>query len=122
MRITNQGSGAVDNNSLAVVDAVPSNTAFYVLDSGAAGSGPIAFVNGTPSSSLTYTYAALTSPADDLEFSNDGGVSWTYQPTPDANGCDPAITHIRVRPQGSMAAAGGSGNPWFELRFRVRVN
>jgi hypothetical protein len=122
VRITNQGSGAVDNNSLAVVDAVPSNTAFYVLDSGAAGSGPIAFVNGTPSSSLTYTYAALTSPADDLEFSNDGGVSWTYQPTPDANGCDPAITHIRVRPQGSMAAAGGSGNPWFELRFRVRVN
>jgi hypothetical protein len=122
VRITNQGNGAVDNNTLAVVDAVPANTAFCVLDSGAVGSGPVAFLNGTPTSSLTYIYTALNSPADNLEFSNDGGTTWAYQPTADANGCDPAITHIRVRPQGSMAAAGGSGNPWFELRFRVRVN
>jgi uncharacterized repeat protein (TIGR01451 family) len=122
VRITNQGNGAVDSNTLSLVDAVPANTAFYVLDSGAVGSGPVAFVNGTPTSSLSYTYTALNSPADNLEFSDDGGTTWTYQPTANANGCDPAITHIRVRPQGAMAAAGGSGNPWFELRFKVRVN
>jgi hypothetical protein len=39
-----------------------------------------------------------------------------------ANGCDPAVTHIRVRPKGTMAAASGAGNPFFEVSFRVRVN
>ena len=42
-------------------------------------------------------------------------------PVPDANGFDPAVTHLRVRPLGTMAANTGAGDPWFELRFRVRV-
>jgi hypothetical protein len=122
VRLTNQGAGAVDTNTISIVDAIPANTAMYVLDIGGAGSGPIAFTNGSPSSTLTYTYAALNSPTDNLEFSNNGGTTWTYSPSPNAAGCDPAITHIRVRPQGTMAASTGAGNPYFEIRFRVRVN
>jgi hypothetical protein len=122
VRLTNQGAGAVDTNTISIVDAIPANTAMYVLDIGGAGSGPIAFTNGSPSSTLTYTYAALNSPTDNLECSNNGGTTWTYSPSPNAAGCDPAITHIRVRPQGTMAASTGAGNPYFEIRFRVRVN
>ena len=59
LRLTNQGSGTVDNNTVAIVDAVPANTALYVQDLGVAGSGPLAFTNGTPSSTLTYTFSGL---------------------------------------------------------------
>jgi trimeric autotransporter adhesin len=122
LRITNQGSGSVDSNTLAIVDAVPTNTALDVRDAGAAGSGPVVFVNGTPASGLTYAYTALNNTTDSLEFSHDGGATWTYVPTPNANGCDPNVTHIRVRLQGAMAGSSAGGNPYFELRFRVRVN
>ena len=122
LRITNQGSGSVDNNTVAIVDAVPTNTALFVQDLGGAGSGPVAFTNGAPTSALTYTFSGPGNAGDDLEFSNNGGTSWAYTPVANANGCDPAVTHIRVRPKGTMAAASGAGNPFFEVRFRVRVN
>ena len=32
LRITNQGAGSVDNNTVAIVDAVPANTALFVQD------------------------------------------------------------------------------------------
>lgn len=122
LRITNQGAGGVDNNSMTMVDAIPANTRLYLGDVGGPGSGPIAFVNGSPSSGLTYSFTGLGSLADNLDFSIDGGVSWGYVPTADADGyATAAITDIRVRPQGAMAGASG-GNPWFEIRFRVRVN
>jgi parallel beta-helix repeat protein len=122
LRITNQGTGSVDNDTVAIVDAVPTNTALFVQDLGGAGSGPVAFTNGAPASALTYTFSGLGNGTDDLEFSNNGGTSWAYTPVANANGCDPAVTHIRVRPKGTMAAASGAGNPFFEVRFRVRVN
>lgn len=122
LRITNQGAGAVDNDTIAIVDAIAANTALYVLDTGAPGSGPVEFIDGTPTSALTYTFSGLASGADDVDFSNNGGTTWTHVPTPDANGCDPAVTHLRVRPQGTMAGASLGGNPYFELRFSVRVN
>jgi len=122
LRVTNQGSGAVDSNTVTIVDAVPANTAMFVQDLGVAGSGPVAFTNGTPTSALSYTFSGLGNGGDDLEFSNNGGTSWAYTPVADANGCDPAVTHIRVKPKGTMAGATGAGNPFFELRFRVRVN
>jgi parallel beta-helix repeat protein len=120
VRVTNQGTGAVDNNSVIVSDLLPANLKMFVGDLGAAGSGPVAFVNGTPSSTLTWTFTALNNLTDDLDFSNDGGTTWTYVPTADANGCDAAISAIRMRPKGTMPGQGG-GNPNFDLRFRVVV-
>jgi hypothetical protein len=120
VRVTNQGAGALDNNSALVVDAVPLNTKLFVGNLGAPGSGPVLFTNGAPSSGLTWTFTALNSATDDLEFSNDNGATWTYTPTADADGCDVAVTTIRMRPKGTMPGNGG-GNPYFELRFRVRV-
>jgi trimeric autotransporter adhesin len=89
---------------------------------GAAGSGPIAFANGTPSSALTYSFVGLGNGGDDVELSNNGGTSWTYTPVANASGCDPAVTHIKSEAEGTMAAASGAGNPYFEVRFCVRVN
>jgi len=120
LTVTNQGAGPVDNNSVAIADPIPANTCMYVNDINGAGSGPVQFVNGTPSSALTWTFSALNSTTDDLEFSNDNGATWTYVPTAGANGCDVAVTDVRMRPKGTMPASGG-GSPNFQLRFRVVV-
>ncbi len=121
VQVANQGAGAVDNNSMLVVDKIPANTRMFVGDLGAPGSGPVQFINGSPSSALTWTFTALNSNTDDLEFSNDGGVTWTYVPVPDTAGGDAAITDIRMRPKGLMPGQ-SSGNPSFQLQFRVLIN
>ena len=91
--ISNSG-GLGDPNSVFVSNAVPANTDLRVVDIGGAGSGPIAFLDGASTSSLTYTFVSLGSAADDLEFSSDGGTTWTYTPVANPAGCDPAVTAL----------------------------
>jgi len=102
--VSNPGTYTVDNNSVIIVDATPANLQLYV-NNVPGGTGPVLFQNGTPSSSLTYTFTSLASTTDDVDFSNDGGVTWTYVPTPNASGVDPNVTHMRITPKGSMAAS-----------------
>lgn len=104
---------APTSNSVIVTDAIPSNLSLFV-GAYAPGPGPILFTPG--SSGLTYGFTSLASNADDLEFSDNGGASWTYMPTADADGVDPAITHVRIRPKGAMAP--GSS---FTINLRARV-
>jgi hypothetical protein len=120
---TNSGAGAVDNNTTILVDAIPANTALYVNNVGGAGSGPVAFTNGTPSSGLTYTFTSLASTTDDVSFSNDGGTTYTYTPAPDANGVDANVTHIRINPKGIFAgdSVAGAPSPNWTVSFRVRI-
>ena len=99
--------------SVIVTDAIPSGLALFV-GTYAPGPGPVAF--GTGTSGLTYNFAGLASSSDDIAFSNNGGASWTYVPTPDANGVDAAVTHVRINPKGSMAP--GSS---FTINLRAQV-
>ena len=110
----NGGLVAADANSVFVLDAVPANTDLFVGDLGGAGTGPVAFA--ALGSGLTYTFTSLASATDDVGFSSDGGATFTYGPTPNANGVDPAVTHIRINPKGSFNAASS-----IQLQFRVRV-
>ncbi len=111
--------GPADANSIVITDPIPPNTALFVNDIGVAGSGPVLFTQGSTSSTLSYTFTSLSSTTDNLSFSNNGGTGWTYIPTAGANGCDPAVTNIRINPQGTFI--GGSPNPSFQLTFRVCV-
>ena len=120
--IANQGAGLVDNDSVIVTDSIDAGLCMKVTDLGAAGSGPVAFQDGTPSSNLSYSFVSLGNATDDLEFSSDGGASFTYTPTANGLGCDPAITDIRILPQGVFAADTGSGPPQAEFTFRALVN
>jgi len=108
-------SYTVSGNSLSISDVTPVNSQLIVADFGGAGSGPAEFAAGA--SGLTYSFTGLASPGDDIEFSNNTGLSWTYAPTPNADGADPAVTNVRVRPQGIMAAGSSAS-----LRLRYRVN
>jgi uncharacterized repeat protein (TIGR01451 family) len=113
--VSNTGAGPVDNNTVIIVDPIPANTDLFVNDLGGVGSGPVAFADGAPSSGLTYTFTSLANAADDVSFSNDGGATYTYVPTPNGNGVDPAVTHIRINPKGIFV-----GNSGFQVTFRIR--
>lgn len=115
MRVTNSGAGTVDNNTLIVTDPIPANTELFTGN--LSGGAPFIFTDGTPTSGLSCAFVALNNLADCMDFSNDSGATWTYVP----NGTfDSAVTNIRFSLSGSMNGTGG-GNPYFELKFRVRV-
>jgi hypothetical protein len=116
--------GPADNNSIIITDPVPANIALYVSDIGGAGSGPVMFIQGSTSSTLSYTFGpilGLADPADDVDFSNDNGTTWTYVPVPGTDGCDSAVTDLRVNPKGIFVGNPTPPNPSFNLKFRVCV-
>jgi len=113
LTVTAPSSTAPTAGSVIVTDAIPVDLSLFV-GTYAPGPGPILFAAG--SSGLTYGFTSLSNNADDLEFSNNGGASWTYAPAADANGVDDSITHVRIRPKGAMAP--GSS---FTINLRARV-
>lgn len=111
---TSPASYTVTNNSIILGDATPTNTALVVTNIGGAGSGPAAFTAG--STGLTYSFISLSNTTDDIEFSSNNGTTWTYTPVAGGNGTDLAVTNVRLRPRGTMAA---SSTLAFRLRYRV---
>ncbi|NOT17561.1 MAG: right-handed parallel beta-helix repeat-containing protein [Sulfuriferula sp.] len=118
LKVSNSGPGTA--TALVTTDPIPLNTQLFVGDLGVAGSGPIAFIDGTPVSGLSWTYTNLASTTDNVDFSNDGGTTWTYTPVPVA-GYDAAVTNIRLKPAGTLNANTGAGNPSYTLQFKVKI-
>ena len=116
--VTNSGAGNVDADTLAITDAVPAGVVLRVADFDGTTPGPIEFVDGTPTSGLTYNFVSLDDLTDDVAFSANGGLdNFEYEPVPDALGLDPNVTHIRITPSGPMLGNTGGGDP----NARVRV-
>lgn len=121
IQIINQGPGVADTNSVIATDNIPGNTSLFVGDIDSAGSGPVFFENGLTPSGLSFTYSGLNSLIDDIAFSDNGGLSFDYVPSPDPDGYDGNITSIMINPKGVFSGALGGNNPSFSLRFRVKV-
>ena len=120
LNVTNSGIGSSDNNTIVIADTLPPNTKL-VLGSPA---NPIAFVDGSPSSGLTFTFSGLGSTTDDVDFSNDGGSTF-ITPSADIDGVDitsPSINYIRINPKGVLNGDSGSGPTAFKLNFEVKVD
>ena len=112
LRVTNSGTGSVDNNTVVVTDAIPANTKVCVA--GACGGVP-SFVDGGTSSGLTaatFQYSTVAAPNECAPASFTG-----YSPTADADGADAAVTCIRQAPTGAMNGSGG----FFDVRFFVVI-
>lgn len=118
-KITAQSTGnmPIDTDSLVFVDHLPADLALKVTDIDSPGNGPALFTDGTPSSTLSYSFLSLANLTDDIDFSNDGGMSFDYVPTPDAAGADDNITHVRFSPKGSFQAATPTTTPNFSIEF-----
>lgn len=115
LAIVNPGQ-PVDGSSLILADQLPADTALVV-------DGPTAFelVDGTPPSALTFTWSGPSSTTDDVDFSTDG-VTWNYSPVAGGSALtDPAVTHVRFRPQGVFAPSVGSDEPSFDIHFSVQL-
>jgi uncharacterized repeat protein (TIGR01451 family) len=118
---TNTAAGTTDSNSTIFTDAVPAGMKLFVGNAGAAGSGPVTFTNGSPSSGLSYSFTSLSSTTDGLSFSNNGGASYAYVPVADASGHDANVTHVRVALTGTFAGASGGSNPSLTLQMLMQV-
>jgi hypothetical protein len=112
---TSPSSYTVSNNTIVLTDATPVGSEMIVADIDGAGSGPAGVSAG--GTGLTYSFTSLASATDDIDFSNNNGSTWTYTPVADGNGADPAVTNVRLRPQGTMAA---SAAVKFRLRYRIK--
>jgi hypothetical protein len=119
VRVTNIGGGVTDVDSIVLLDALPAEMILYVADLGVPGSGPALFTDGTPASGVTYSFGGLADATDDMEF-DDGTLTYSYAPIPDAQGYDPNVTALRVNPSGALNF-GVSGDPCFEFLFRAKI-
>lgn len=108
-------------DSLVLTNSVPANMSLVVAAPGSSTSSPFDFVDGALPSNLFCNLQLLSGPGDCIEFSNNGGASFDYVPQPNADGADPAITHFRFHPRGSMAAATLFPSS-FTLVYRMKVN
>lgn len=109
---------ATTTNTVISTHDIDSNMSLYVDNIG--GPGPVIFTNGTPSSGLTFTFTSLASLTDDVEFFN--GVTWNYVPTIGGNGCDTAVTKLRINPKGVFATGQSiSPQPSFQIKYRACI-
>lgn len=108
--VSNATDGTVDADTIEVSDVLPGQVMAFVS------SGSVTITQGSIPGGLTVSETDIfwtTQPG--------GGAPHTYTPKPDQSGYDPAITGIRIRTRGSMAAGTADSPSTSTLTFRVRI-
>jgi len=118
----NSGNSSVDTDTMVITDVIPDNVALVVSDIAGAGSGPVIFSDGSPTSALSYTFGGLGDMLDDVSFSDNNGLTFDYTPIPGPLGEDPDVTHIRINPKGDFASQTTGSAPNFTVEFDVVIN
>lgn len=110
--IRNEGTAMIGTDSIVIDDVLPADLAARVSAMG----GAVTMIDGSPPSGLAATSLVI-------EWTNRaGGVGpYDYTPSPDINGFDSAVTGIRIRPSGSMAAGTPSAPASAQFVFRARI-
>ena len=119
--VSNPSTDIIGN--VVVTDDLPPEMALFVGPLIPTGE-PFEFIegglSGTPSGLLA-DFDTLTSTLDGVEFSNNGGVTFTYVPSADASGFDANVTNIRLTLVGTFNPAAPPDIPEFRLRLRARL-
>ncbi len=90
-----QNDGAfTDGGSLTLTEKVADDVSVLV--------GVSQIGTSIPYGNLSLTYNGATDTSDGVAFSNDNGSTFTYQPSPGANGDDSSVTHIRYNIAGDL--------------------
>jgi hypothetical protein len=100
MQIENPNPFALDGDTLAFTLPTPARLQVALDGDGTASTAYVVTAEGSPASSLAVTYSGPASTADDVDFSSNNGGSWTYDPSATPR----AVTNVRIRPRGTMAA------------------
>ncbi len=117
LSVTNRGPDGSDTDSIVVIDALPPNVDLCVTAACSGDPTPI-FVDDSASpepTGLTYLDPSV------ITFSTDG-ATFNNNSSPDAEGFDSQITHLRVTPLGAMNPPGAGGDPVFIIRYVIRLN
>jgi uncharacterized repeat protein (TIGR01451 family) len=107
--VTNTGPSTVTNNSVWLIDTLPSQLRVGTSSS------PV-FTQGTPTSNLSFTAGT------DIKYSNAATApasfaACTYSPV---SAYDPAVKFVCLNPKGTMAASGGTP-PGFTLSIQAQL-
>lgn len=118
--VHNQGPGSADADSIVVVDNLPpqARLLFDPLTQN-----PIVMIDGASASGVTYSFVSLSSVADDIEFSNDGGTTTVTPSFNLSTGLDttvPRVNHLRINPKGTLVET--STGPSFTLRLLMQLD
>ena len=114
LEVENPGALSPDGGSIVVTDTLPEALGLCVTTLCMPG-GPVVFdTSGSP--------VAVGATLDSIAYSNDGGMSFTYTPVPDADGFDADVEAVRISLSGSLAPLSTAGAASFELRFAVRLD
>jgi hypothetical protein len=119
MLVSNVPSDLAVQRGPVIANPVPEQLSLFVGDIGT-GSGPFAYEPASSGSGFDCKFESLSNPADCVEFSDNGGASFDYSPTPDREGFDPNITHIRFRLQPGIQPDRPQTSS-FILRYRMRM-
>ena len=119
MVVSNVPSDLADQRGPVIANPLPDQLSLFVGDIGT-GSGPFAYEPANGGSGFDCKFESLPNPADCVEFSDNGGASFDYSPTPDREGFDPNITHIRFRLQPGLQPDRPQTSS-FILRYRMRM-
>ena len=115
LTIMNTGQ-SVDSGTIELTDFLPSNLKLVV-----SGASAFQLLDGSTPSNLTLDWAGPASTTDDVDFSTTGSFTG-YTPVPDGESADAAVTHVRFRPSGELAAfSDAGGTPMFTIRFQAIV-
>lgn len=112
--VENSGSLSPDDSTLVVTDVIPSELSLCVTSACFAGGPVILDTSGSP------VPAGVT--LGSVEYSDDGGATYTYVPVPDVDGFDSVVDAIRVTLNGTFASIAPAGAPSFELQMAARVD
>ena len=112
--VENSGSVSPDGSTLVVTDVIPNQLSLCVTGACFAGGPVILDTSGSPVPPGVSIGA--------VDYSDDGGTTYTYVPVPDVDGFDSAIDAIRVTLNGTMASIASAGAPSFELQMAARVD
>lgn len=118
LNITNDKSASLSNNSVFIVDPLPSQVTFYNGDADGSGPGTTPVIFTDNGSGLTFNYAT------DVRYSNaavapTSFAACTYTPS---IGYDANVKHICINPKGTMLGQTSTSTPGFTVTFRTRIN
>ncbi|MEL6861212.1 MAG: CCXG family PEP-CTERM protein [Pseudomonadota bacterium] len=115
IEVTNEGQ-RLDSGTVSVTDALPADVKLIVV-----GAGAFVLTDGATASDLSLNWGNAADPSDGVSFSTDG-TNFNYTPTPDSDGADAAITHVRFDLDGAMRQrVDGSSDPSFTISFQAVV-
>jgi len=120
LSVENQGLGVIDANTTVLTFPISTDVKLFF------GSpiSPITFIDGVNTSGLTFIFTSLASITDDIDFSNDGGITF-ITPSADIDGFDitvPPINFVRLNPKSEFRASDGVNHPSMSIKYRVIVN